>query len=106
MVRRMTCISFLLLQGDEVPAHDADHSPQHDLVATEVDEHMEEVVEPLMSEIEQSGAEDVTVLLTSETEKPIAPSLFEFLDDDETVKGELITDKGKAYLEQQQVQLD
>ena len=67
---------------------------------------MEEVVEPVMSEIEQSGAEDVTVPLTSETEKPIAPSLSEFVDDDETVKGELITDKGKVNLEQQQVQLD
>jgi len=42
---------------------------------------MEEAVEPLMSEIELSEAEDVTVPLTSETEKLIATSISEFLDD-------------------------
>ena len=55
-----------------------------------------------MSEIELSEAEDFTVPLTSETEKLIAPSISEFLDDNETVKGKIITDKGEANLEQQQ----
>ena len=55
---------------------------------------MEEAVELLMSEMELSEAEDVTVPLTSETEKPTAPSISEFVYDNETVKGEIITGKG------------
>ena len=65
---------------------------------------MEEAVVPITSETEEvivsllSEAENV-VLLTSETEKCTVPSTSEFVDDNETVNEEIITDKGKANLE-------